>query len=135
MTGAMLLVYTVSSAPLLQRFFKNSLSRYLGRISFSLYLVHGPVCHMIGHVLIPKLWALTGGPTQALPIPGNQESENPSRPFEGGTTFGYESGVVLGALLVVPCTIWIADIFCRLIDEKCVQLARDIEMFLGVDEN
>jgi peptidoglycan/LPS O-acetylase OafA/YrhL len=132
MTGSILLIYSVSSGPLLQRFFQNSFSRYLGRISFSLYLVHGPICHMIGHATIPQLWALTGGPTQALPIPGNLESEDPSRPFEGGTNLGYESGVVLGALVVVPCTIWIADVFCRFVDEQFVKFAREFENFLAM---
>lgn len=87
---------------------------------------------MIGHATIPQLWALTGGPTQALPIPGNLESEDPSRPFEGGTNLGYESGVVLGALVVVPCTIWIADVFCRFVDEQFVKFAREFENFLAM---
>jgi peptidoglycan/LPS O-acetylase OafA/YrhL len=128
MIGSILLVYTLSDAPVLQRFFKNSFSRYLGRISFSLYLVHGPICHMIGHTIISKFWALTGGPTQALPVPG--DLLDPSRPFEGGTNFGYESGVALTAVIVVPCTIWIADIFCRLVDEPFVNLARTVEKFV-----
>jgi len=135
MTGAILLVFTVSSAPILQRFFKNSLSRYLGRISFALYLVHGPICHMVGHTIIPKFWAMTGGPTQAPPIPGIPESEDPSRPFEGGSVLGYEWGVVLGALIVVPFTIWMADIFCRLVDEQFVKLARKLENLLAGDQS
>jgi hypothetical protein len=86
---------------------------------------------MIGHTIIPKFWAMTGGPTQALPIPGIPESENPSRLFEGGTTFGYEFGIILGALVVVPYTIWTADVFCRFVDEPFVKFAKTFERFLS----
>jgi hypothetical protein len=88
---------------------------------------------MIGHAIIPKSWTMSGGPMQALPIPGNPESEDPSRPFTGGSGLGYESGVVLGALIVVPCTIWMADFFGRLVDEQFVKRAQELENLFSGD--
>jgi peptidoglycan/LPS O-acetylase OafA/YrhL len=138
-TGAFAIVFSVSESPALQSFFHNTLSRYFGRISFGLYLVHGPVCHMVGYALIPQLWAYTDGPVQAaldgLPAGASWTDEervlSAKRPYEGGTEWGFEVGFLLGGLVVVPVTIWAADLFTRYIDEPVVRLARRIEMSVG----
>lgn len=56
--GAFLAVYASSSSRIstLRSLFDNSFSFYLGKISFALYLVHGPIIHMLGFWLVPWCW-------------------------------------------------------------------------------
>jgi peptidoglycan/LPS O-acetylase OafA/YrhL len=106
--GAMLMIYTTSLDTSLQSLFNNSLSRYLGNISFALYLVHGLTLKTIGYVSVYNFWQLTGK----------------------DTLFQYESGFVLGGLVVIPLTIWQADLFWRFADVPMVKLTRWIEKSL-----
>ncbi|CAK7226431.1 hypothetical protein SCUCBS95973_006197 [Sporothrix curviconia] len=47
--GAALAVLTVDRTPLLQRLFTNRFAQYMGKISYSLYLVHGSIIFSVGH--------------------------------------------------------------------------------------
>jgi peptidoglycan/LPS O-acetylase OafA/YrhL len=144
--GALLIITSVSESFILQSFFHNSVSRYLGRISFGLYLCHGPICHMIGYALVPRLWAYTNGPTQA-PIPSSATlpaglvlspekiKEQAKRSYSGGTPLGFEMGFLFGGLVVVPAAVWAADLFTRYIDEPIVRLARGVEEKVGLDDS
>ncbi|THW21058.1 hypothetical protein D6D23_06599 [Aureobasidium pullulans] len=113
--GAMLMIYTTSLDGLLQTFFNNSLSRYLGNISFALYLMHGFTLKTIGYVSVYNFWKITGKET----------------------LFQYESGFVLGGCVVIPLTIWAADLFWRGVDVPIVKFTRWFEQSLlpYADEN
>jgi peptidoglycan/LPS O-acetylase OafA/YrhL len=125
--GAILLVYTVSKSPALQSLFTNSIARHLGKISYGLYLTHGPICHMVGFVLIPTLWKWTNGPVQSDWDLKSDQAPDPGRSYGGGTAFGYNLGFFLGAAIVVPLTLWVAGLFTRYIDEPSVRFAKRIE--------
>jgi peptidoglycan/LPS O-acetylase OafA/YrhL len=56
--GSVLLVYSVSQSPWLQRAFSTPLARYLGKISFSLYCVHQPLLNAFGFVNFKFWWEL-----------------------------------------------------------------------------
>jgi hypothetical protein len=99
---------------------------------------------MIGYALVPQLWAHTNGPVQAplpndrlvvLPLNYTQLHEDAKRTYEGGTLRGYETAFLLAALVVVPATIWAADLFTRFVDEPVVRFARRVEMCVGPEEN
>ncbi|KAH0362151.1 hypothetical protein KCU65_g8217, partial [Aureobasidium melanogenum] len=100
--GALLIVWSTSNDPLLQRIFTNSVSQYLGRISFSLYLVHGSIIHTLGYGLLQTLWSIIGEDRK-------------------------ETCFVLMAVCVVVVTIWWADVFMRLVDIPSVNFARWLE--------
>jgi len=57
--GAVYLIFVLENCKLLHFIYTNSIAQYLGRISFSLYLVHGTVLHTTGvskfllHWLLP----------------------------------------------------------------------------------
>ncbi|KAI5197597.1 hypothetical protein E4T39_07160 [Aureobasidium subglaciale] len=106
--GAMIMIFTTSLDGLLQSLFNNSLSRYLGNISFALYLMHGFTLKTIGYITVHGFWQLTGKET----------------------LFRYESGFVLGGLVVIPLTIWAADIFWRFVDLPIVRFTRWFEQSL-----
>jgi peptidoglycan/LPS O-acetylase OafA/YrhL len=61
--GAILLVAALTHSPrdgLLVRGLESRLIQHLGRISYSLYLVHGPVMHGVRYRVFPLIWAAVG---------------------------------------------------------------------------
>ncbi|KAI1184157.1 acyltransferase family-domain-containing protein [Nemania serpens] len=79
--------------------------QYLGRISYSLYLVHGPLMHTLGYALFPLFWQITGVEE----------------------TWRYVIGFVAAYFVFIAAAIWTADLVCRTIDEPCVRLAKIIQ--------
>lgn len=61
--GAVLLVFCVGSVKFLQWPFTTSFGQYLGRISFSLYMVHGIWLHTFGRQMMPWFLRVTGQTT------------------------------------------------------------------------
>jgi peptidoglycan/LPS O-acetylase OafA/YrhL len=103
--GSILFVLSVNFSPVLQRPFNTPLVQYLGKISYAIYLVHGPVLHTFGYTIEKIAWGLTGTSTNSQ----------------------YISGFVLGSLVVVPGTVWAADLFWRGVDAPVVKFARWVE--------
>ena len=54
--GALLLLPCILHSPLLRGLFERPVAQYMGRISFSFYLVHGPVLHSLGFWIMPRLF-------------------------------------------------------------------------------
>lgn len=87
-------------------FFESSVAQYLGKISFAIYLVHGPVLHTLGYTVMNFVWTqMTGTETDGQ----------------------YIIGFSLASLLVVPMVVWVADVFWRGVDEPVVKFARRVE--------
>ncbi|CAD0081628.1 unnamed protein product [Aureobasidium vineae] len=103
--AAILLVWSTSNSALLQRLFTNGPVQYLGKISFSLYLMHGPVTHTIGYASMEFFWRIIGDDTYMTK----------------------EIGFVLAAIINIASTIWAADLFMRVVDTPTVQFAKWIE--------
>lgn len=60
--GALLLIPCVLRSPTLRGLLEGSVAQYLGKVSFSFYLVHGPVLHSLGFWIMPRLFELFGRP-------------------------------------------------------------------------
>ncbi|KAK5999472.1 hypothetical protein QM012_005473 [Aureobasidium pullulans] len=103
--GAILLVWSTSCFKPLQRLFDNRFAQYLGKISFSLYIVHGVVMFTIGFALMNTFDGFFGR--------------------EDGITRAIGFGVGSGATLFF--TVWLADVFTRAVDEPSVKFARWVE--------
>ncbi|CRK46922.1 hypothetical protein BN1723_001197 [Verticillium longisporum] len=58
--GAILFVLSVSHSPRWQRFFNTAPIQYFGKISFAMYLVHGPVLHTVGYMIEKRAYSMTG---------------------------------------------------------------------------
>ncbi|KAF3915539.1 hypothetical protein ABW21_db0204298 [Orbilia brochopaga] len=110
--AAVLIVYSLSSATgrYLQRPFTTAFAQYLGKISYALYLVHGPVCRSLGFYSVVTLWQYTGRETVG----------------------GYVTGVLGGGALVLVTVFWVSDMFWRAVDIGCVRLARWVEEICSV---
>lgn len=100
--AAVLLVATLDSAPFLQRAFTSHAAQYLGDISFSMYLVHGPLLWSYGAWLAPRL------------IPTGEDVS--------AAQYGW--GVALCYLCFWPVVIYEADLVTRIVDERSVKFAR-----------
>ena len=70
--------------------------------------MHGFVLKTAGYVTVYNVWQLTGK----------------------DTLFEYESGFVLGGIIVIPLTIWAADLFWRFVDIPIVKFTRWFEQSL-----
>jgi hypothetical protein len=103
--AAVLLVWSTSNSALLQRLFTNGPVQYLGEISFSLYLMHGPVTHTIGYAAMDFFWCAVGDDTYMTK----------------------EIGFALAAIVNITSTVWAADIFMRSVDIPTVRFAKWVE--------
>jgi peptidoglycan/LPS O-acetylase OafA/YrhL len=102
-----MIVYATSSTRIsqLRSIFDHPLAVYLGKISYSLYLVHGPIVHMLGVWLVPWLWTITGSETM----------------------LGKETGFAIAFIVMTALVVWTADTFCWLVDERSVKFAKWLE--------
>lgn len=103
--GAILLVWATSNAPFLQRIFDNAPVQYLGKISFALYLMHGPVTHTIGYGSMDVLWRLIGT----------------------DTILRKDIGFCIAAVIDIGTTVCVADVFWRAVDIPVVKFAKWFE--------
>ncbi|KAF7549836.1 hypothetical protein G7046_g8220 [Stylonectria norvegica] len=104
MTGAVIFVFAVGHSPGWQRFFNTAVVQYFGKISYAIYLMHGPAMHVVGYHWEKFAYSLTG--------------------VEG---YWYNAGWVLGACFCIPTVVWWADIFWRAIDIPTVKFSRWFE--------
>lgn len=115
--AASLTIVSIPHISCFKRFFELRFNQYLGQISFAFYLVHGPILWTIAD----RLYAATGcvrhsHSTDAtrwinmLPIP-------PVGPL------GLELNFLLPHLLILPITLWTAEIVTRVVDEPSVRLS------------
>lgn len=112
--GAFLTVFLVSSSSpswVVNRYILNSsLLQYFGLISFSLYLVHGPLLCIVSDRMFTWVWSLTGRDSLLRHCAG----------------FGIAYGIFC-ALVV-----WVADIFWRVVDVRSVRFARSLERYATI---
>lgn len=83
-------------------FLSSPFCRYLGKISYALYLMHGLTINTVGVLLFYNTWTLTGKENVLL--------------FGVGTVCAYA--------LLLSTVVWVADLFWRLVDQPCVNLGR-----------
>ncbi|KAF4843363.1 hypothetical protein CGCSCA4_v008228 [Colletotrichum siamense] len=116
--AATLLVACVPRIWWLRRFFETRFCQYLGRISFALYLVHGPVLGTLGD----RIYTAVGW---------HKDSERQHLahlvdkfPLPMAGPLGLEPAFVLPHLILLPLTLWLAEMVTRLIDEPSVKFAQ-----------
>jgi peptidoglycan/LPS O-acetylase OafA/YrhL len=102
--GATLFVMAVGRLPSFQRFFNRPTVQYFARISYALYLVHGPVIHVVGYKLEQWIWGMTG-------VVG----------------WWYYFGLCLSCCFTLPVSIWAADVFWRAFDTPTANFAKWLE--------
>lgn len=79
--------------------------QYIGKISFSLYLMHGPILHIYGYLVPIWVW----------------------RVIDRETVIGHCVGLGVGWVGNLLVVLWAADVFNREVDGRCVKITRWIE--------
>lgn len=102
--GSFLIVFAILFLPPLQRPLAAAPARYLGRVSYALYLVHELVNMVAGAGIRRMGWAVLGR--------------------EGWL---YHAGFALGLVVYVMLCLWLADMFMRAVDAPAVRVARWLE--------
>lgn len=100
--GAIATVFVLDRAPFLQVLFTNRFSQFLGRISFSLYMIHGPLLWSIGLKFMHYFLGITGGATDAT----------------------YGMAVFLSAFFWWIIAIYLADLTTTFVDKPSVRFSR-----------
>lgn len=103
--GAAMIVWSMGRIDWVKNVFNSRLMQYMGQISFPLYVVHGPMIHTFGYAAFERIYRYTG---------------------QEGRLFEY--GFAAGAACTILATIWVADIFLRVVDQRCVNFARWVEL-------
>jgi hypothetical protein len=102
--GSFMIIFAILYLPVLQRPLATSVTRYLGRVSYALYLVHELVDMLIGKGIRNAAWALVGS-----------------------TGLMHHIGFLLGLAFYVLLCLWLADMFMRAVDIPSTNLARWLE--------
>lgn len=108
--GAPMFLLALSGSPFLRHPFQTRFILYLGKISFPLYIVHGPMNHTLGLWLVTWFMKFTGAETFA----------------------GYESAVALAFCVEALFVVWLADLVMRAVDSPSVRFGRWLQSKLEV---
>jgi peptidoglycan/LPS O-acetylase OafA/YrhL len=100
--GAAVFVFALSGSAFLRHPFQTPFAAYLGKISFPLYIVHGPLNHTLGLWLVEMFFKVTGSESFA----------------------GYETGVILAFCTEAVVVVWLADLVMRTVDGPSVRFGR-----------
>jgi len=113
-----LFVASIPRIPLVKAFFETRFIQYLGHISFSLYLIHGPVLWTLGdRIYTAAGWARPAstphlqGWVDLLPL----SQEGP---------YGLEWAFILPHLILLPFTLWVAELATKTFDKPSVKISR-----------
>ncbi|KAF7550304.1 hypothetical protein G7Z17_g5791 [Cylindrodendrum hubeiense] len=100
--GALMLLPCVLRSPFLRGHLEGPVAQYLGKISFSLYIVHGPILHSLGFWIMPRLFERVGQP----------------------------GGFLIGYIVLLSITLYLADLWYRKIDVWSTTVGRRVERLL-----
>jgi peptidoglycan/LPS O-acetylase OafA/YrhL len=116
--AATFLVAAIPRISWLKAFFESRFCQYMGRISFSFYLVHGPVLWILGD----RLYTATGWGREANAL-GIPHWIN-AFPLSKQGPLGLEMSFLVPHLILLPVTLWLAEIVTRFIDEPSVKFSQ-----------
>ena len=105
--GAVFILTSTSQLSFMRRLFTSAIPRYLGRISYGVYLTHVIFLNGFGWRIVPWIWTITGD--------------------EGW--WGRQGGFAVGLVVCLMLLIWVADLWTRAVDEPCVRLAKRVEQW------
>jgi hypothetical protein len=92
-----------------RRILDGEVAQYLGKISFALYLVHGPILHAFGYMVPQRIWWTFGVEGVEL---GN---------------VSWAVVVFIGWAVGLASSLWAADVWTREVESRCVKAVKRFE--------
>ena len=92
-----------------RRAFNSDVAQYLGKISFALYLVHGPILHAVGYMIPHRIWWFMG--TQMADT----------------GDYTWTATIVVGWAISLVLSLWAADVWTREVESRCVKVVQALE--------
>lgn len=119
--AATFLVAATPRIPWLRRFFETRFCQYLGRVSYALYLVHGPILWTLGDRVYTAVgWAGSNGLDQFTELAWWVNRF----PLPMAGPLGLEVAFLLPHVVLLPVTLWVAEAVTRWLDEPAVRFAQ-----------
>jgi peptidoglycan/LPS O-acetylase OafA/YrhL len=125
--SAVAIVWAAGELDGVRKFFEGPFAQYCGRVSYAVYICHGPV----GNVFHERLLGHPPLPAHGAPTAADFKPAVPAAGVKG--YFGVETqrevviSWFIGLCLVGSLVVWAADVFWRAIDSPIVNLARKLE--------
>jgi peptidoglycan/LPS O-acetylase OafA/YrhL len=116
--AATLIVVSIPRIGWLKKFFEMRFNQYMGKISFAFYLVHGPILWTLG----TRLYAATGWARESSAITTTGWINSFALPKAGPV--GLDLAFWIPQLILLPVTLWVAEIATKLFDEPSVKFAQ-----------
>ncbi|EXJ81880.1 hypothetical protein A1O1_07945 [Capronia coronata CBS 617.96] len=116
--AATFIVAAVPRIKSLKAFFETNFCQYLGRVSFGLYLVHGPVLWSLGDRVYAATGRIRDAHAELVPAWINL------CPFPSWGPFGLEVNFIMAHVVLLPVTLWLAEIVTKVIDGPTVNFAQ-----------
>ncbi|KAI0022359.1 acyltransferase family-domain-containing protein [Xylariomycetidae sp. FL0641] len=104
----------------LRRLFESKACQYLGKISYGLYLVHGPAMRTLAN----PIYAAIGWP--GSPVNGGAQSLGSQLPLAARGPLGLEVGFLAAQAVMLPVVLWLAQVVAVALDRPSTRLSRDI---------
>ncbi|KAL7932067.1 acyltransferase 3 [Trichoderma chlorosporum] len=116
--GSVMVVSAINNTKQLQAPLNSKLVQYLGRISFSLYLVHQTVYHLLSDPVRGTLWYIATGGTDPDPTTGIHKF---------ATAFCWIGGYII----LSTVNLYAANLYTRFVDERCITLAKQFDQWVS----
>lgn len=114
--GATFLVISAVHSPDLKPIYCNRFARYVGKLSFAIYICHGVIIRTAVYGSLPRLFEMT------IPIGART------------TQMGFFIQWFLGACILWPILFWVADLVHRFVDTPSTRFARWLETVCNKSE-
>ncbi|KIW73898.1 hypothetical protein PV04_01978 [Phialophora macrospora] len=92
-----------------RRILNSDIAQYLGKISFALYLVHGPILHAVGYMIPHRIWWSMG-----------------TKMVDTGD-YTWAATIVVGWSISLMLSLWAADVWTREVESRCVKSVKKLE--------
>ena len=92
-----------------RRILSSNVAQYLGKTSFALYLVHGPVLHAIGYMIPHRIWWSMG-------VQGAETGD-----------YTWAATIFIGWATSLALSLWAADVWAREVESRCVKVVKSLE--------
>jgi hypothetical protein len=116
--AATFLTASIAQIGWLKSFFETRFCQYLGRISFALYLIHGPVLW----TLADRIYLAVGW-SRENNVDGLKDWINIGPLLPKGGPLGLEPAFLIPHLIILPFTLWLAEMATKLFDRPSIRFA------------